>query len=365
MQLKTLIKMVEKKYPLELAYEWDNVGLIVGDIDAEVENVLVTLEANESIIDEAIKNDIDLIITHHPFIFGKINRVSTNDFKGKLIHKAIKSDIAIYSMHTNFDIAFDGLNDYFMEIMGYENSKVLDVTKKETLYKVAVYVPNDYCEKVREAICNSGAGYIGNYKDCTFNIEGEGTFKPLANTNAFIGKENKLEKVLETKIETIVPQKLLNKVISEIIKAHPYEEVAYDIYELENKGMKYGLGRIATLKESTTLQEMSNDIKEKLDMSKIRVVGNLDTIINKVAVVTGSGGDMAKKAKQQGAQVIITGDVRYHDAQDALDMNMTIIDCGHFESEDIFKDAIKRFLDEIEEIKVIKSEINLNPFNII
>lgn len=365
MKLKSLIKKIEAKYPTNLAYDWDNVGLLVGDAEEEIDKVLVCLEANEAIVEEAINNNVNLIVTHHPFIFGKMKKITTSDFKGKLIHKLIKNNIAVYSMHTNFDIAFDGLNDYFMEVMGFENSKILDVTNTETLYKIVVYVPKTHEDKVREALGKSGAGHIGNYSDCTFNTDGKGTFRPLEGTNPFIGELDKLEVVDEVKIETIVPQRILGGVISAMIKAHPYEEVAYDLYKLENKGNAVGLGRIAALKESMSLKELSMMIKEKLNMDALRVVGSLDTNIKKVAVVTGSGADLAKKAQRSGADVLITGDVKYHDAQDAIDAGMCIIDCNHFESEDIFKDVMKRFLDDIDDISVIKSRININPFSIL
>lgn len=365
MKLKSLIKKIEAKYPTNLAYDWDNVGLLVGDAEEEIDKVLVCLEANEAIVEEAINNNVNLIVTHHPFIFGKMRKITTSDFKGKLIHKLIKNNIAVYSMHTNFDIAFDGLNDYFMEVMGFENSKILDVTNTETLYKIVVYVPKTHEDKVREALGKSGAGHIGNYSDCTFNTDGKGTFRPLEGTNPFIGEFDKLEVVDEVKIETIVPQRILGGVISAMIKAHPYEEVAYDLYKLENKGSAVGLGRIAALKESMSLKELSMMIKEKLNMDALRVVGSLDTNIKKVAVVTGSGADLLKKAQRSGADVLITGDLKYHDAQDAIDAGMCIIDCNHFESEDIFKDVMKRFLDDIDDISVIKSRININPFSIL
>lgn len=365
MKLKSLIKKIEAKYPTSLSYDWDNVGLIVGDTESDINKVLVCLEANEKVVDEAINNNIDLIVTHHPFIFGKMRKITTSDFKGKLIHKLIKNDISVYSMHTNFDIAFDGLNDYFMEVMGFENSKVLDVTQSEVLYKIVVFVPKSHENEVRNAICKSGAGHIGNYSDCTFNIGGIGTFKPLENTNPFIGEYGKFEEVEEIRIETIVPQRILGGVINSMLKAHPYEEVAYDLYKLENKGSSVGLGRISKLNEEISLRELSIIIKEKLNMDAIRVVGDLDSNINKVAVVTGSGADMAKKAQRMGADVLITGDVKYHDAQDAIDLGMNIIDCNHFDSEDIFKDVMKRFLDDLNDIEVMKSNVNLNPFSII
>lgn len=365
MKLKTLVKKFESKYPLNLAYDWDNVGLLVGDFDAEINKVMVSLEANENVIQEAIKNNVDLIVTHHPFIFKKLNKINTGDLKGRLIHKLIKNDIALYSMHTNFDIAFDGLNDYFMEVMGFENGKILEVTNSEVLYKLAVYVPVTHIDIVKDALGRSGAGHIGNYSHCSFSSEGKGNFRPLEGSNPFIGSNGEIETVEEIKIETIVPQKILGGVISKMISVHPYEEVAYDLYKLENKGDSVGLGRVSKLDTEINLEELCNLIKEKLNMKHIRVVGNLETKINKVAVVTGSGSDMAKKAQRSGADVLISGDVKYHEAQDILDMGMCLIDCGHFESENIFKDVMKRFLDTIDNIETMKSNINLNPFTII
>ncbi|MBU5334831.1 Nif3-like dinuclear metal center hexameric protein [Intestinibacter bartlettii] len=365
MKLRNLIDKIESKYPTNLAYSWDNVGLLVGEYEKEVKKILVTLEANEKVVDEAIQMGIDLIITHHPFIFSKINRVNSGDLKGRLILKLIKNDISLYSMHTNFDIAKDGLNDYFMEIMGFENCEILEETHSEKLYKLAVYVPETHAEAIRGVLGENNAGYIGNYSHCTFNISGTGTFKPEEGTNPFLGTIGNIEEAKEIKIETVVPKSILNKVIKEMIKAHPYEEVAYDVYELQNEGQKQGLGRIATLNEEITLEELANKIKTTLNMDKIRLVGDLNSKIKRVALCTGAGSDLVKLSKIKGAQVLITGDMKYHEAQDALDMNMNVIDCGHFDTEDIFKDVMKRFIDTLDEFETIKSEVYLNPFKII
>ena len=365
MKLRNLINKIESKYPTNLAYSWDNVGLLVGEYEQEVKKILVTLEANEKVVDEAIEKGVDLIITHHPFIFSKINRVNSGDLKGRLILKLIKNDISLYSMHTNFDIAKDGLNDYFMEIMGFENCEILEETHIEKLYKLAVYVPKGYEDDIRGVLGQNKAGYIGNYSHCTFNISGTGTFKPEEGTNPFIGKIGEVEKADEVKIETIVPKSILNKVIKEMIKAHPYEEVAYDVYELQNEGEKQGLGRIANLDSEITLEELANKIKYTLNIDKIRLVGDLNSKIKRIALCTGAGSDLVKLSKIKGAQVLITGDMKYHEAQDALDINMNVIDCGHFDTEDIFKDVMKRFIDSFEEFETIKSDIYLNPFKII
>ncbi|EQK47154.1 NIF3-related protein [[Clostridium] bifermentans ATCC 19299] len=365
MKLKSFIKKIEQKYPLNLAYDWDNVGLIVGDYEQEVKRVMVCLEANEKVVDEAIDKGINLIITHHPFIFSKMQKVTTSDLKGKLIHKLIKNSISIYSMHTNFDIAFDGLNDYFVEMLELENVKILDKTSSENLYKIAVYVPKTHIYDVRIALGNSGAGHLGNYKDCSFTTEGEGRFKPCDGANPYIGETNALESVHEVKIETIVPQKILDKVISAMIKSHPYEEVAYDLYKLENRGEAVGLGRYGKLKSKMTFKDLGMILKEKLDIKHLRVVGELDSVVSKVAIVTGSGADMVKKAYKSGCDVLITGDMKYHDAQDTLDMGMKVIDCGHFDTEKVFSDIMFDYVKNEFDIDVIKSDVNLNPFDII
>ncbi|GAA0104377.1 Nif3-like dinuclear metal center hexameric protein [Paraclostridium sordellii] len=365
MKLKSLIKQIEKKYPLNLAYDWDNVGLLVGDYENEVKKIMVVLEANEEVVNEAIEKEIDLIITHHPFIFSKMKKVTTQDLKGKLIHKLIKNNISIYSMHTNFDIAFDGLNDYFVELLNLKDAKILEKTNSEVLYKLAVYVPKTHLDKVRSALGNADAGHLGNYKECSFSIEGEGRFKPCEGANPYIGEEGALESVNEVKIETIVPQKILGGVINAMIKSHPYEEVAYDLYKLENKGESVGLGRYGKLEEKMTFKDLGMILKEKLNIKHLRVVGNLEDEIYKVAIVTGSGADMVKKAFKSGCDVLITGDMKYHDAQDTLDMGMKVIDCGHFDTEKVFADIMFKYLDENFDIDIIKSDVNLNPFDII
>jgi dinuclear metal center YbgI/SA1388 family protein len=364
--LKKIINILEEQYPKNLAYDWDNVGLLVGNINADIKNILICLEANESIVDEAIENEVDLIITHHPFIFKKLSSINENDIKGKCIYKLIKNNINIYCMHTNFDIAFGGLNDAFAHMLNLKNVNILEHTKSETLYKIAVYVPTSHEEVVREAMTNADAGNVGNYSDCTFNIKGTGTFRPLEGSNPFIGKSDLLEKVEEVKIESICEKKNLNKIINNMIKAHPYEEIAYDTYKLENNGKSYGLGRYGSLECGMTLEELSNKIKVELNSNNLRIVGQPNNIVKKVAIVTGSGGEFVKKAYLRGCDVLITGDVKYHDAQDAIDLGISIIDAGHFETENIFIDILHTYLyQKLSDVNIIKSNIDINPFSII
>ncbi|MDR0879426.1 MAG: Nif3-like dinuclear metal center hexameric protein [Clostridioides sp.] len=365
MELGKLIEKLEEIYPTSMAEPWDNTGLMVGYRKKDVKKVMVSIEANEKLIDEAIEKNVDLIITHHPLIFKKLTRVNTDDLKGREIYKLIRNDMALYSMHTNFDMAKDGMNDYFMSLIGIDGAKSFGVSSVEQLYKVAVFVPENYTESVREVMCRSGAGFIGNYSSCTFNIRGKGTFYPEEGTNPFLGTTGELEFADEVKIESVVTQKILKKVIDEMIKAHPYEEVAYDVYRLENEGEKNGVGRIGELDCEMKLTELAALIKEKLSSDYIRLVGDGEKIVKRVAVVTGAGSEFIGEAKEKRADVFITGDLKYHEAQDAVDMGVNILDCGHFELEYIFKDKMKEFVAQNFELEVIESEVELNPFKVI
>ncbi len=363
MYLKDVIEVIEEKYPKNLAYEWDNVGLILGDRNSEIKNILVTLEATEAVVDEAIEKSVDLIITHHPFLFKGLKHIQKDTSKGKCVFKLIQNNINLYSAHTNFDIAFDGLNDAIANILDLEEIKILEKTQVEKLYKIAVYVPLSHEEMVRNAMTQEGAGHIGKYSNCTFATRGMGIFIPLENTNSYIGKKGKLEKVEEIKIETICKEKDLDKIINKMLMIHPYEEVAYDIYAMENGGEKYGIGRIGDMKENIALGVFAQIVKQKLNLEDLRMVGDPNKEISKIAIVTGSGAEFITKAHLSGADVIITGDVKYHDAQDALEMGIGVIDAGHFGSENIFSDIMMEYLkNKLNHINIMKSNTYINPF---
>jgi len=271
----------------------------------------------------------------------------------------------VYSAHTNFDIAFDGLNDGLANILELKNVNILETTKVEKLYKIAVYVPVSHEDSVRNAMAKSNAGHIGNYSHCTFNTKGIGTFMPLENSNPYIGSKGHLEKLDEIKIETVCRKKNLDKIIQEMLKAHPYEEVAYDVYELSIEGDKYGIGRIGYL-DNMTLGSFAKIVKEKLNLQDLKIVGDINKEIKKVAVVSGSGAEFIAKAYFINADVIITGDVKYHDAQDAIEMGIAVIDVGHFGSENIFSDIMTEYLrNNLINVEMIKSNTYINPFTTI
>ena len=261
MYLKDIIKIIEKKYPKKLAYSWDNNGLMLGDENTHIKKIMLTLECTKEIIDEAIEAGVDLIISHHPFIFSGIKSINTKDYKGECIYKAIKNNISIYSAHTNFDIGEDGLNDEVANLLNLEEVNILKDTDIENYFKIAVYVPKSHEDTVRNTMALYGAGNTGNYSYCTFNTQGIGTFKPLEAASPYIGNVGKLEKVEEVKIETICHKDKMDIIIREMLKVHPYEEVAYDMYKLENIGKKYGIGRIGNLQAPLSFEEFADSYK--------------------------------------------------------------------------------------------------------
>jgi dinuclear metal center YbgI/SA1388 family protein len=284
-----VIQLFESFAPKSLAMEGDKIGLQVGTLNKPIHKVMITLDVLEEVVDEAISKKVDLIIAHHPPIFRPLKQIVTDQPSGRLFEKCIKHDIAVYAAHTNLDVAIGGVNDLLAEALGLREIDVLVPTASVKLKKLVTFVPKDHTEKVREAVSQAGAGHIGNYSHCTFNVEGTGTFLPLEGTNPFIGQRGQLERVDEVRLETIFPETIERKVINALLKSHPYEEVAYDIYALENEGMTYGLGRVGKLEKEMTLKEFAEHVKTSLDVKAVRVVGNLEDKIKKVAVLGGDG----------------------------------------------------------------------------
>ncbi|GFZ81803.1 GTP cyclohydrolase 1 type 2 [Compostibacillus humi] len=361
-----VFRLLEKLAPKDLAYDWDNVGLQVGSDKHLVKKIMVTLDVLEPVVDEAINKEVNLIIAHHPMLFKPLNQIHVESPQGRMVSKLLKHDITVYAAHTNYDLAEGGMNDILCEKLNIQPTHHVREYRVQSLYKLVCFVPLSHAEKVRDAMGNSGAGHIGNYSHCTFQSQGQGTFKPLEGTNPYIGTQNQLEFVDEVRMETIVEEENLNKVVQAMINAHPYEEVAYDIYPLENKGKKYGLGRIGTLAKPVTLREFAVHVKNKLDIPYARVTGDLEAQIRKVAILGGSGEKYIHAAKQKGADVYITGDMTFHAAQDAWQMGLAVIDAGHY-IEKAMKESVKRYLENNldDNVEIIVSETNTDPFQFI
>ncbi len=359
-----VIKALENFAPIEDAESWDNPGFLVGDRNHEIHKVLVALDVIDPVIDEAIKIGADMIVTHHPIVFGAVKKVTTDTPLGSKLVRLIRNNIDHYASHTNLDAAIGGTNDVFAEMIGLQNIEILDVTNKEKLFKFAVFVPENAADDVRNAIVAEGGGKIGeNYDGCTFTAEGTGRFTPLDGANPAIGKIGLEEAVKEVKIETVVKASRLGNVIKAAIDAHPYEEPAYDIISLEQTGRENGIGRVGTLAEETTLKDLALKVKGVLGLDAIRIVGDENTKIKKVGLCTGSAIEYMKKVKAKGCQVFITADMRYHESQKALDLGLTLIDATHFASETIIVPTLCDIIAKAcPGIKVVASEVDGQVF---
>ncbi|USG63842.1 Nif3-like dinuclear metal center hexameric protein [Brevibacillus ruminantium] len=363
---QTVIQYVEKLAPKVMALEGDKIGLHVGTLQKPVKKVMVALDVLESVVDEAIAGGVDLIVAHHAVIYRPLKHLRTDLPAGKVFEKLLKHDIAVYTAHTNLDVAAGGMNDWLAEAIGLENVEVLDVSYRETQKKLVVYVPHSHRDQVFRAISEAGAGFVGNYSHCTFQTDGTGTFLPREGTNPHIGETGKLEKVEEVRIETVITSARQNAVVKAMLAAHPYEEVAFDLIPLENAGASLGIGRIGKLPAELTLRELALQIKEHFSLQGLRVVGDLDAPVRKVAVVGGDGSSYVSKAVFRGADVLVTGDIGYHTAHDAQADGLFIIDAGH-NIEKIMKEKLAAYLraslhDAGYASEVVASNVHTDPY---
>jgi dinuclear metal center YbgI/SA1388 family protein len=361
-----IISVLEQFSPKSYAMDGDPIGLQVGRLNKPVSKVMIALDVLEEVVDEAIEKGVQLIIAHHPLIYRPLKNIATEMPSGRIIEKLIKHDVTVYAAHTNLDVARRGVNDMLAEALELQDTKVLIPTNQSSYHKLSVFVPKEAEEKVREALGNAGAGSIGNYSHCSFSSAGTGRFLPGEDTHPAIGAPGRFESVDEVKIETIYPAEMEKKIISAMVKAHPYEEVAYDIYRLENKREAEGLGRIGTLKEEMTLEQFSTHVKASLEVRSVRVVGKLDSKVKKVAVLGGDGNKYFSQAKFKGADVYVTGDMYYHNAHDAMMLGLNIVDPGH-NVEKVMKKGLAKILadvctDKKYQVEFIASGVNTDPF---
>jgi dinuclear metal center YbgI/SA1388 family protein len=364
LQCRDIIKVMEKLAHPKHAEKWDKIGLQIGDPSADVKKIMVTLDLTLPVVQEAIKEKVDLIIVHHTPLFNPLQSIRWDTPQGLLIKNLVENNIHLYCAHTNLDSTWGGVNDVLATKLELLDIEVLAPSWEEEYIKIVVFVPKGYEEQVRSAMSNAGAGHIGNYSDCTFELFGTGTFRPLEGTNPFIGEKGQLEKVEEFRLETIVPKSKLQEVIQGMVAAHPYEEVAYDLYPLANKGAHSGLGRIGNLAEKITLVELIEKLKAVLNIENVRYIGDLNRKVKRVALCGGSGASLIERAISKGAEVFITGDIKYHEAQDAENLGLALIDAGHFATEHPVIKIIADFLHQnlvSENIEIIESQINTDP----
>ncbi|WP_316347767.1 Nif3-like dinuclear metal center hexameric protein [Desulfuromonas acetoxidans] len=345
-RLHDLVGWLNRNYPQSLAEEWDNVGLQVGDLNQEITKVMVALEPTEQTIKQAIDHHCQLLISHHPLLFKPLKKISKNDETGRILFAAIQNNLAIVSAHTNLDHAADGLNDWLAECLDLGATTPLLPPRSGDQVKLVVFVPEDDTDRVATALFKAGAGHIGGYDHCSFRNRGTGTFRPGTDTQPFIGQAGQDERVDEVRLETIVPRHRLAATLQRMEKAHPYEEVAYDLIPLENRRQDIGLGRIGRLAEPLSLEELAHRCKDKLDCAALRIVAaEQPRPVNKVAVCGGSGASLIHEAARQGADVLITGDIKYHEAMAARSLGLALIDAGHFATEHLMAPALASRLD--------------------
>lgn len=334
-----IVGFVNKIAPVALAEAWDNPGLQIGDPAAEVNRVMVALDPTPGVIDSAIAASSQLLVTHHPLIFKPLNSISSATPLGAAIQKAIRGGVSILSLHTNYDIASGGLNDLLALKIGLSSCVPLKVTTTCELVKLVVFVPVDHLERVRSALFPFAA-IQGAYRDCSFAAGGVGTYTPAEGAEPFIGTVGVLARVPEERLELMILRAQLPRAVKALLASHPYEEPAFDIYPLQNEGEKLGLGRIGRLPELTTLAEYAGRLRNTLSAPSLRYVGDPAAKISKVALCSGSGASLLHEAARSGADLLVTGDVKYHEARDAEGLGLALIDAGHFSTEIIMVNEI-------------------------
>lgn len=330
---QTITNLIEKFAPRKLAEDWDNVGLIVGSPVGEISGIMLALDVTQEVVREAAAVGANLIISHHPVLFKPLKNIREDNPQGSLISDIIRNGMHVFCAHTNLDNAAEGVNQILAHKLGLTDIQVLNPDKPEKIYKLAVFVPDSHFDQVRYAITEAGAGWIGKYSDCTFSTPGTGTFKASDICNPFIGKPGVLEKASEIKVETVIKENQIERVVRAMLKAHPYEEVAYDVYPLVNDAGSLGLGRIGRLEKPMVFKEFLDLVKNSLNVSVVRFGGDVSASVKKIAVCGGSGAGLIRKAVFAGADVLVTGDLKYHEAQDALSLGLAFVDAGHYATE--------------------------------
>ena len=340
MKKREIIKLIEDWAPGGAAWQKDNPGLQVGYPEHEVKNILICLEVTQRTIKEAIRKKCNLIISHHPLIFNPLKRITPETDKvSQIITELIKNEITLFSAHTNLDFTRDGVSYQLAQKLGLKNIKFLK-NLEENQKKLVVFVPASHLSDVSEALFNAGGGIIGEYSACSFRVRGEGTFLGSDKTNPVLGEKGKFEKVDEVRLEVLVNNWNLQKVLSALLKTHPYEEPAYDIYPLDNKNVNFGMGAVGELDFTLSTELFLESISTKLDIKNLRYTPGRKQGIKKVAVCGGSGSDLLFEAISSGADAFITADIKYHTYHDA-EGKILLVDAGHYETEAVILDEIK------------------------
>ncbi len=362
MKVQDVIQILDDFAPLSYAEDFDNTGLLVGDTNASVSGILVTLDTLEEVVDEAIENNCNLIVSFHPIIFSGLKKITGKTYVERVVQKAIKNDINIFAIHTALDNSWNGVNAMICEKLNLVNRNVL-IEKEGTIKKLLTFVPKKDASAVREALFNAGGGEIGNYNNCSFNITGEGSFKGNEDSNPTIGKKGETHFEEEIQIGITFQKHKESKILKALFDSHPYEEVAYEITTLENKNQHVGIGMIGELSDELSEERFLKFIKETMKTGCVRHSSLQNKKIKKVAVLGGSGSFAIKAAKAAGVDAYVTADLKYHDFFTAGN-SILLCDIGHYESEQYTKDLLVSFLTKkISNFAIVLSQINTNPIS--
>ncbi len=355
-----VIQTLEAYAPLPYQESYDNAGLLTGNAGRECTGILCTLDATEAVVQEAVAKGCNLVVAHHPLIFSGLKKLTGKNYIEQTVITAIKNDIAIYAIHTNLDNVHNGVSRRMAEKLGLQNCKVLD-PKPNLLKKLYTYVPVAEAEQVRAAVFKAGAGDIGNYGECSFNIEGIGTYKPQPGADPYIGEVGKRAETKEIKLEIIFPAHIQRQVIAALHEAHPYEEVAYDVITLANDFQLVGSGAIGELPEALSETDFLWQLKNCFHLQVIRHTPLLNKKVKKIALCGGAGSFLLPKAIAASAHFYITGDVKYHEFFDAND-TIVFADIGHWESEQFTIDLLSDILQsKFPTFAVLKTGVVTNP----
>lgn len=364
LHVQDVMQAMNQFAPPALALKGDSIGLQIGSPTQSIRRVWVALEATPEVIAAAATSEVDLIVTHHAILFRPLTQINPSHARDAAIARLLSSNIAVFAAHTNLDVAPGGVNDEMVNRLGLVDADILDVTHQEKLIKLVAYVPNTHADAVRSAITQAGAGAIGNYSDCAFSTDGIGTFRPGSKTTPFIGRRGELEHVDETRLETVVMESHLPVVLQAMHASHPYEEVAYDLILLQQPGTQFGIGRIGQLPEPMSLAAFADKVKETFQMTGIRYAGDDRATVHRVAVLSGSGSKWIAKSLEKGADVLVTSDVGHHDAAEAWQDGLAVIDATHAAIEQPVCDVVVKHLrDELgTDIEIARAPINVDPF---
>ncbi len=360
MNISDVLTLLEAMAPLAYAEDFDNVGLLVGNQNNEAKGVLVCHDALENVIDEAIAKNCNLIVCFHPIVFTGLKKITGKNYVERVVIKAIKNDIAIYAVHTALDNHQNGVNKIFCDALGLINTQIL-VPKKDFIKKLVTYTIAENADQIRTALCNAGAGTIGNYDQCSFNSEGFSTYKGNHNSTPAIGNKGELTITNEIKIEVIFEKHLEKAILKALFENHVYEEVAYEIYDLKNSHQNIGLGMVGDLPTPKNERDFLVFVKDKMQANGIRHSVFLNKEVKRIAVLGGAGSFAIKNAIQAGADVFLTADLKYHNFYEA-ENQLLLADIGHFESERYTKNYIVDYLTKkMPNFAIILSEENTNP----